>query len=103
MAPTITNTNVSQLTKDAIADLYFQSLGAAGTKKNHSGLQPTSRSGTLKTPWGAAELGEDFGCWYDGFLGCAKVADPGADLPPMAEMGNYITHNFERAKAAIAA
>jgi hypothetical protein len=95
-------TNVSELTKEGIGDLYFQSLGNIETRKMHAGLV-TARSGPTPVAPVIHDVELDFKCWYAGLLSLARAIDTGVDLPPTQEMVGFIVQNFERAKTAIAA
>jgi hypothetical protein len=97
-----TLTNVSELTKEAIGDLYFQSLGNIQTRKMHVRLQE-NRGGPTPVAPSVHDIELDVPSWYAGILSIASGLDPGVDLPPVKEVVGYITANFERAKAAIAA
>jgi hypothetical protein len=97
-----TLTNVSELTKETIADLYFLSLGNIEQRKMHTGLAG-KRDGPALIPPSVHDLELDFKCWYSGLSSLAHGIDPGVDLPPTQAMVGYITSNFERAKTAIAA
>jgi hypothetical protein len=97
-----TLTNVSDLTKESIADLYFLSLGNIETRKMHTGLSG-KRDGPTPIPPSVHDLELDFKCWYSGLTSLANAIDAGVDLPPPGNMVGYIAQNFERAKTAIAA
>jgi hypothetical protein len=101
MAPT-TLTNVAELTKEEIGDLYFLSLGKSESRKLHMGLA-NSRSGPTPVAPSVHEFELDFKCWYCGILDLVAAIDPGARLPPAQIMVGYIVQNFERAKTAIVA
>jgi hypothetical protein len=101
MAPK-TLTNISELTKEEIGDLYLLSLGNIETRKMHTGLA-TARSGPTPVPPSVHEFELDFKCWYAGLLSLANAIDPGVNLPPTQTMVGYIAQNFDRAKTAIAA
>jgi hypothetical protein len=100
--PPTTITNVSELTKEGIGDLYFKSLGNIETRKMHSGLA-TARSGPTPVAPVIHDVELDFKCWYSGLLSLARAIDPGVELVPAQEMTGFIVQNFERAKTAIAA
>ncbi len=95
--------NVSELTKEWLADFYFESLENRETKKL---IHPSLfRSGgpTPVTP-SVHEAAMDVATWYGGVRSICLGLDPGVDLPPIKEMIEYITQNkFERVKTAIAA
>jgi hypothetical protein len=101
MAPR-TLTNISELTKEEIGDLYFQSLGNAESRKLHMGLA-NARSGPTPVAPSVHEFEIDFKCWYAGLLSLAHAIDPGVNLPPTQIMVGYIAQNFDRAKTAVAA
>lgn len=95
---------VSELTKDGIADLYFQSLGNIRTRGTHVLLKPKISEAAVPTPPPSVhDLEIDFTSWYGGVLSLAHGMNPGIELPSTREMALHITENFERAKAAIAA
>jgi hypothetical protein len=103
MAPKIL-TNVSNLTKESIAELYFLSLGEPQTRKLHNmALLTESRGGLARIPPSVHDTEIDFTCWYGGVTSVAQGIDPGVDLPPLKEMVGFITNNFEKVKTAIAA
>jgi len=101
MAPT-TLTNVSELTKEGIGDLYFLSLGNMESRKMHTGLSG-KRDGPTPIPPSVHEFELDFKCWYSGLTSLAHAIDPGVALPPTQVMIGYIVQNLDRAKTAIAA
>lgn len=103
MAPKIL-TNVSNLTKESIADLYFQSLGEPQTRKLHNmALLTESRGGLARIPPSVHDTEIDFTCWYGGLLALAQAIDPGMEVTPLKEMLTFITNNFEKVKTAVAA
>ena len=102
MPPTLT-TNVSELTKQGIADLYFQSVGNIDTRKSHILLQPPGITSATSPP-SAHDLEMDFTCWYGGVLALAHTIDAGVELPRTKEMCQFIApQGLERVKGAIAA
>lgn len=97
-------TNVSNLTKESIADLYFQSLGNTETRKKHNmALLSEARGAPTRIAPSVHDLEIDFTCWYGGLESLASAIDPGVDLPALEEMVGYISQNFERARTAVAA
>ena len=100
--PQNTVNDVSQLTKEAIGDLYFRSLGNNETRTMHNPLLVSKGGPQGRSPT-PGDLTLDFTCWYGGVISCANVIDPGVALPALKEMVGYINQNFERAKTAIAA
>lgn len=101
MAPKIVN-NVSELTRESIADLYFKSLESKDMRPIHAPLIEATAGGRSPTPPNDLVL-RDFTGWYGGMLSLAQAIDPGVALPGLKECGTYITQNFERVKSAIAA
>jgi hypothetical protein len=105
MGPTAT---VAELTKEKIGDLYFRSLEDTLTRKNHVLLR-LDGGGGIKTgtaphePTSPNDVRADFTSWYGGILALAQMIDPGTTLPQTQTMVDYVTKNFDRAKAAIAA
>lgn len=101
MPPTLQQ--VSSLTKQGIADLYFGSVGNIDTRKNHVLLQPTGIASTASPP-NAHDLENDFTGWYGGVLSLAHAIDPGVEMPRTKEMCQFIApQGLERVKGAIAA
>src|SRR3982074_3812428 len=97
-------TNVSNLTRESIAELYFQSLGEPQTRKLHNmTLLSESRGGLARVPPSIHDTEIDFTCWYGGVTSVAEAIDPGVDLPPLKETVTFITNNFEKVKTAVAA
>ena len=104
MAPKITN--VSNLTKESIADLYFLSLGTPQTRKLHNmTLLAESRGNPTRISPSVHETETDFTCWYGGLQALAQALDPGVEIPVLKEMVSYITQgqNFDKVKTAVAA
>jgi hypothetical protein len=100
MKPNISN--LSELGKEDIGDLYFLSLGNREMRKNHIRLvEATARPGPQNPSVHDLEL--DFTSWYGGVQSLAAGIEPGVALPGLKECVGYITQNFERAKTAIAA
>ena len=95
-------TNVSELTKEGIGDLYFLSLSNIETRKMHVGLMG-KREGPTPVGPSVHDLKPDCTCWYSGLISLAHALDPGVILPPAEEVVSYLVQNFERAKTAIAA
>ena len=95
-------TNVSELTKDEIANLYFRSLGNTEMRKSHLSLWPPGVNRVPMSP-STQDVEIDFTCWYGGLLSLAYGIDPGVVLPTMKEMCQFIGPQFDRAKTAIAA
>jgi hypothetical protein len=99
--PPTTVTNVSNLTKETIADLYFASLKTPEMRESHSLIYP---GGANRVPSPSThDVGLDFKGWYGGLQSLAQSIDPGCALPGLKEMAGYINQNFDRAKDAIAA
>jgi len=97
-------TDLSELTKDVIADLYFRSLGNIETRKNHVLLLPKIAEANLKAPPPSVhDIEKDFTAWYGGVLSLTRELDPDTHLPPTNQMVAFIGQNFDRAKQAIAA
>lgn len=101
-APTKVSANLSELTKEVIGDLYFQSLGNPESRKMHIRLNE-ARSGPTQITPSVHDAEIDFKCWYSGLLSLANAIDPGLDLPPAQNMVGYIAQNFDRVKTSIAA
>lgn len=117
MPPTINN--ISQLTKQGIADLYFLSLGNTDTRKNHvllTGVAVVSPVPGHPEPMPPAhvppttppvpkeiDLELDFTAWYGGVLSLAHIIDAGVQLPSVKTMCQFITPQLGRAQAEIAA
>jgi hypothetical protein len=94
--------NVSELTKEGIADLYFRSLGSTNTRRMHTQLY---RSGSAPVPT-QLDIEHDFTSWYGGMIALAQTIDPGVELPAVKEMCAFVATNatnFDRAKSLIAA
>jgi hypothetical protein len=102
MGTTKTLTNISELTKEEIGDLYFLSLGTSESRKMHMGLVG-ARSGPTPVAPSVHDLEIDFKCWYSGLISLAHAIDPGVNLPPTQNMVGYIAQNFDKAKTALAA
>jgi hypothetical protein len=101
--PPTTITNVSELTKEIIADLYFRSLGNPDSRRNnHAGLTG-ARTGPSAVAPSVHDIEMDFGCWYGGLLSLAYALDDDSKLPKTTEMTSYISPQFDRVKSAIAA
>jgi hypothetical protein len=95
---------LSELTQDGIADLYFQSLGNPKTRGSHVLLKPKITEAAVPTPEPSVhDIEMDFTSWYGGLLSLANGIDPGIDLPTPRAMASVIIKGFERAKAALAA
>jgi hypothetical protein len=92
-----TGNDLKQLTKEEIAELYFQSLGNHVTRKNHVLLVGGNSPPQSKT------IENDCMTWYAGVVAFGRWIDPGTELPPTQEVVAYISKNFERARSAIAA
>jgi len=102
-----TMTNLTELTKDKIGNLYFLSVENRETKGKFHFLGET-RSGNISGPAGGRsptppEIEADVACWYGGMSSLAHALDPGVTLPPLKEIIGYINQNFERVKTAAAA
>jgi hypothetical protein len=92
--------NVSELNKETIGEMYIRSLSNPETRKLHPGLKRDGPQGSLSTP----ELERDFTGWYGGLFSLCHALDPGVDLPPAPEMVQYITQQkIKPVKQAIAA
>lgn len=105
-ATTATTMKVSELTKEKIGDLYFDSLKNNLTRSNHILLGLDGSKATPGVPNvkpAPNDVRADFTAWYGGFITLAQMIDPGAALPPTHTMIEFVNHNFERAKEAIAA
>jgi hypothetical protein len=105
MAPKIV-TNVSELTKELIAEMYFNSLGNREMRPSHVPLIEASGGGGPGRAWTKPPddvINRDFAGWYGGLTSLAHGIDPGVALPTLKECAGYVTQNFERAKTAIAA
>ena len=101
---TKTLTDLSELTKEKIADLYFASLGNSDTRKNHVLLLPKIAEANVTAPIPSVhDIEMDFRAWYGGFLSLGRAFDPGTVLVPTNQMVGYIGQNFDKAKQAIAA
>ncbi len=98
-----TISNVSELNKEFIGEMYIRSLSNPETRKLHPGLSG-KRDGPSQVGLSVHELAIDFTGWYSGVFSTAHALDTRVDLPPVAEMVTYITQQkFEPAKNAIAA
>jgi hypothetical protein len=108
---TNTNTKVSELTKEKIAEQYFESLENPRTRNHHvllgfgKGGGDTNPKQTHIPPHDPSpnDVRADFTCWYGGCIALAQMIDPGTNLPSTETMVEYVAKNFDRAKAAIAA
>jgi hypothetical protein len=96
------STNMSELTKEVIGELYIVSIGNPETRKMHTRLAE-ARSGPTPVAPSVHDAELDFKCWYSGLQSLAHAIDPGVDLPPTQNMVGFITQNFERVKSSIAA
>jgi hypothetical protein len=110
---TVSKLKISDFNKEKIAELYFGSLENNLTRKNHVllGLEVigNSTANPKQTsipphPPTPNDVRADFTAWYGGFLTLAQMIDPGGGTLPTTEtMTDYVSKNFDRAKAAIAA
>ena len=96
--------DLTNLSKEEIANCYFDSLGNKTTRQTHTLLAPKiAMASSNPTPPSIHDIELDFTSWYGGFIGLGKAIDAGVELPPVPEMCRFVTQNFERAKQAIAA
>jgi hypothetical protein len=100
----VKNLNVSELTKEVIGGLYLESLANTKTRVTHVSLKPRLLDANAPMPIPSVhDISMDFTSWFGGLLSLANAIDPGCELPPIKELIGYVTQNFERAKAAVAA
>jgi hypothetical protein len=99
-----TLTDLADLTKDMIVDLYFQSLQNTEWRKSHVLLTPKIAQANVTAPIPSVhDIEMDFTAWYGGLTSLARAFDPGTSLYPVNQMFTLISQNFERVKQAIAA
>jgi hypothetical protein len=99
-----TLTDLSDLTKEMIVDLYFRSLQNSAWRKNHVLLTPKTPQADVITPIPSVhDIEMDFTAWYGGVLSLGHALEPETTLPTTNQMLPLIGQNFDRVKQAIAA